>query len=131
MMKSNPFKIQEGSVRDSKVGTFIKTRKSGDYLDFGFLDKREQLGRFFSDKKIKTLFVVFFLALFILFGRSFQLQVIKGGYFKGVADGNRIRSDVIKANRGLIYDRFGDFLVKNVSYFFLYISPDLLPKDEM
>jgi penicillin-binding protein 2 len=47
-----------------------------------------------------------------------------------VAEGNRIRQELIPANRGLIYDRFGEVLVKNVSYFFLYINTDLLPSAE-
>ncbi|MFA6307692.1 MAG: penicillin-binding protein 2 [Patescibacteria group bacterium] len=131
MIKNNPFKIQEGQIRDSKVGDFIKQKKSGDYLDFGLIDKTQQLGRFFEEKKIRSLFFIFALFLFILFSRSFYLQVLNGEHFRNVAEGNRIRSDVIKANRGLIYDRFGNLLVKNISYFFLYIHKDILPSDEL
>ena len=131
MIKNNPFKIQEGQIRDSKVGGFIKQKKSGDYLDFGLVDKTQQLGRFFEDKKIRWLFLIFFICLFILFGRAFYLQAIKGEYFRNIAEGNRIKSDVIKANRGLMYDRFGDLLVKNISYFFLYLDKDIFPEDEL
>ena len=131
MIKNNPFKIQEGQIRDSKVGGFIKQKKSGDYLDFRLVDKTQQLGRFFEDKKIRWLFLIFFICLFILFGRAFYLQAIKGEYFRNIAEGNRIKSDVIKANRGLMYDRFGDLLVKNISYFFLYLDKDIFPEDEL
>ncbi len=131
MIKNNPFKIQEGQIRDSKVGGFIKQKKSGDYLDFGLVDKTQQLGRFFEDKKIRWLFIIFTVCLLILFSRAFYLQAVKGGYFRNVAEGNRIKSDVIKANRGLMYDRFGDVLVKNVSYFFLYLDKDAFPEDEL
>jgi penicillin-binding protein 2 len=130
-MKDNPFKIQEGSVRDSKVGNFITDRNSGDYLDFDNFNKAQQLGRFFSDKKIRFLFLVFSFLLLVLFSRAVYLQLVKGSYYRDVAEGNRIRSDVIKANRGLIYDRFGDLMVKNISYFFLYVIPDAIPDDEL
>lgn len=129
MIKSNPFKIQEGSVRDSKVTGFIKHKKSGDYLDLGWISKNQSLGKFFEDRKIRNLFFIFLFVLMILFGRAFYLQVVKGGYFRDVAEGNRIRSNIIKANRGLFYDRFGNLLVKNISYFFLYITPDFLPEN--
>lgn len=131
MIKNNPFKIQEGQIRDSKVRGFIKQKKSGDYLDFGLVDKTQQLGRFFEDKKMRWLFLIFISFLFILLTRSFYLQVVKGDYYRNVAEGNRIRSDVIKANRGLMYDRFGNLLVKNISYFFLYVNKDILPEDEL
>ncbi len=131
MRINNPFKIQEGSVRDGKVSGFIKQKKSGDYLDFSFLHKRESLGRFFSDRKIRFLVMVFLASLLILFGRAFYLQGVKGAYYRNIAEGNRIRLDVIKANRGLIYDRFGNPLVKNVSYFFLYIIPQAMPDDQI
>lgn len=130
-MKNNPFKIQEGQIRDSKVSDFIKHKKSGDYLNFGLIEKTQQLGKFFEDKKIRWLFFVFTGLLLILFARSFYLQAVKGSYFRNVAEGNRIRSDVIKANRGLMYDRFGDLLVKNISYFFLYVDTIMLPTDEL
>ncbi|PLX25568.1 hypothetical protein C0580_02150, partial [Candidatus Parcubacteria bacterium] len=130
-MDENPFKIQEGSIRDSKVGGFIAGKHSGDHVDFDSFGKFERLGKFFSEKKVRILFLVFFSLIFILFVRAFYLQGLEGDYYRGVAEGNRIRSDVIRANRGLMYDRFGQALVKNVSYFFLYIKPDLMPEDDL
>lgn len=131
MIKNNPFKIQEGQIRDSNIGDFIKQKKSGDYLDFGLVAKTQQLGRFFQDRKIRSLFFLFAFFLMILFSRSFYLQAVKGSHFRNVAEGNRIKSDIIKANRGLMYDRFGTVLVKNISYFFLYIDTTILPSDEL
>lgn len=129
-MKGNPFKIQEGSVRDSGVRDFVRHQKSGDYVDVQFLKESEHLGKFFESKKILILFFVFCFFLSILLFRAFYLQLIKGDYYLNIAEGNRIRSDIIKANRGIIYDRFGEVLAKNVSYFFVYISPELIPDDE-
>lgn len=129
-MKDNPFKIQEGSVRDSNVGDFVQHLKSGDYVDVQFLKDSEHLGKFFEAKKILILFFIFCFFLSLLLGRAFYLQVINGDQYLSIAEGNRIRSDIIKANRGLIYDRFGEVLAKNVSYFFVYITPNLIPSEE-
>lgn len=130
-MKDNPFKIQEGSIRDANVREFIKNKQTGDYLDFGLVRSAQQLGRFFTNRKIRSVFFLFLLALGILWLRLFYLQVVNGEYYRNVAEGNRLRSEVIKADRGLIYDRFGNLLVKNVSYFFLYLRPNLLPTEEV
>ena len=128
-MKDNPFKIQEGSVSDDKISNYRLDRNSGDYVDFDINSSSHHVGRFFGHKRILILFLVFVGVLFILLGRAFYLQVAKGEYYRNMAEGNRIRSEVIKANRGLIYDRFGNLLVKNVSYFFLYITPELMPEN--
>ncbi len=128
-MKDNPFKIQEGSVGDAKISNFRLDRNSGDYVDFDSNNKSHHVGRFFSYKRIFILSIFFASILFILFSRAFYLQIVRGEYYHSIAEGNRIRSEVIKSNRGLIYDRFGNLLVKNISYFFLYITPELMPED--
>lgn len=128
-MKDDPFKIKEGLVRDARLKDFSKSRHSGDYLDF-WSKSTTSLGKFFNERKISLLFIVFLFFLSILWSRSFYLQVIKGENFLRIAEGNRIREEVIKANRGLIYDRFGDLLLKNVSHFFLYLNPKNLSDQE-
>lgn len=123
-MKSDPFKIQEGLVKDSKLKGFSENQHSGDYLDFMWERSSQTLGRFFSESQSNRLFKVLLLALFILLGRAFYLQIIEGDTYRNRAEGNRIRHEIVKANRGLIYDRNGIQLVKNVSHFFLYLWPD-------
>ena len=61
--------------------------------------------------KVCIILVVF---LMILWGRGFYLQVAQGESFRGIAEGNRLREEVILSNRGLIYDRFGNLMVKNI-----------------
>ncbi|MFA5126464.1 MAG: penicillin-binding protein 2 [Patescibacteria group bacterium] len=130
-MKDNPFKIQEGTVRDGRVAEWLKHRQTGDYLSFEFVPKAQDLGKFISDKKIKITLVLFLAVLFVLLARASYLQIIQGTHFRGIAEGNRLRNDVIPANRGLIYDRFGNLLVRNVSYFFLYLNKQILDKDSV
>jgi len=53
------------------------------------------------------------LGLIILVGRLVELQVIKGSYYRNLAEGNRIRRVPITAARGNIIARGGEVLVGN------------------
>lgn len=53
------------------------------------------------------------LGFLILVSRLIDLQLIKGSYFRGLSDGNRIRRVVIHAPRGKILARGGEILVGN------------------
>src|SRR3972149_1110178 len=53
------------------------------------------------------------LGFLVLFGRLFELQVVRGKYFRILAEGNRIRRVPIIAQRGEIYARGGEVLVAN------------------
>ena len=130
-MRDDPFKIQEGSIKDGKLKNFSKSRHSGDHIDFAWAKNAQTLGKFFADDKITRLFFILVVFLMILWGRGFYLQVAQGESFRGIAEGNRLREEVILSNRGLIYDRFGNLLVKNVSHFFLYLAPGDLPEEDL
>lgn len=123
-MKNDPFKIQEGLIKDSKLKGFSENQHSGDYLDFVWGKSTQTLGRFFAESQSRRLSTVFLLALLLLVGRAFYLQIIQGDTYRDRAEGNRIRHEIVRANRGLIYDRDGVQLVKNVSHFFLYLWPE-------
>ncbi|MBP9802023.1 penicillin-binding protein 2 [Patescibacteria group bacterium] len=128
-MRDDPFKIREGQIKDTRVRGFSKARHSGDYLDF-WSEASTSVGKFFVDSKITIFFFILVSFLFILWSRSFYLQVIQGDYFLDIAEGNRIRQEIVKANRGLVYDRFGNLLLKNISHFFLYIDKNNLATEE-
>ena len=53
------------------------------------------------------------LGFFILTARLFELQIIKGSYFRQLAEGNRVRKIPIVAPRGRIIARGGETLVGN------------------
>ena len=53
------------------------------------------------------------LSIVVLLGRLAELQVIKGAYYRELAEGNRIRRVPISAPRGSIYARGGETLVSN------------------
>lgn len=58
--------------------------------------------------------VVFIVGAGILLIRLFWLQVVQGDYYRSLSDSNRIRTTVIHAPRGVIFDRNGKPLVYNV-----------------
>jgi penicillin-binding protein 2 len=71
-----------------------------------------------------VLLIFAFLAL-----RVFYLQVVKGSYYGEMSRENRTRFALIRAPRGIIYDRNGKKLVRNVPSFDMVVIPSDLPKD--
>jgi penicillin-binding protein 2 len=53
---------------------------------------------------------ILILGLLILIGRLIELQIIKGGYYRNLSEGNRIERIKIKAERGKILARGGEIL---------------------
>lgn len=82
--------------------------------------------------KIKSqIFLIFVVLIFIfLLGRLFYLQVIKGDYYRGLAEGNRIRLEYLLASRGIIFDQYERPLVENEPSFSLIVYPQELKIDE-
>lgn len=67
------------------------------------------------------------LALAVLVGRLFMLQVVAGDHNLALANGNRIRERVARAPRGMIYDRNNVVLARNQASFDVTVVPQLLP----
>jgi len=87
------------------------------------------------EKPIKQIVLKVFLVLIIvvisgLFLKSFQLQIIKGNYWRELADENRVRSYPIKPLRGIIYDRNKIPLATNIPKLDLVMIPADLAKSE-
>ncbi len=103
---------------------------------------RHQLGTVFSEQIIKSqrfrrmreaegndkyspdirvwVFVgILFIGLGLLLSRLFLLTVIQGNRFRQLAQGNRLQEQKIYAPRGIIYDRKGVPLVRNIPAFVL------------
>ena len=81
-------------------------------------------------KKFKTILIVIISLFVIIVLRLFWLQVIRGGYYSGLALSNSTRVIPDRACRGLISDRNGEILVNNVPSFTVSLVPaDLKKKD--
>jgi penicillin-binding protein 2 len=50
------------------------------------------------------------------------VQVVRGSYYRELAENNRLRKAAIKAPRGLLYDRQGRLLVDNVPSYDLFVD---------
>lgn len=70
------------------------------------------------------------VAFCVLGGRIFFLNVVKGVYYQDLAKRNSVRSIVIPAPRGGIYDRFGKALVGNVPSIDLIAVPADFPRND-
>jgi len=53
------------------------------------------------------------LALGLVAGRLFWLQVVRFDYYAGLSQGNRVRIEPLPPDRGLIFDREGRLLAEN------------------
>jgi len=87
-----------------------------------------------SAPKSSRLYLVFaFLGLIILVlltAQLFNLQVVLGSRNRELAEGNRIRSREIFADRGAIFDINGEILAKNKPSYDVAATPFDLPKDK-
>ncbi len=72
--------------------------------------------------------LILFTFLVIIF-RLWDLQIISADVYQRSADRNRFRLVPISAPRGIIYDRYGQMLVRNVPSFTVSIVPAGLPDD--
>lgn len=62
------------------------------------------------------------IGFLLLVGKLFELQVVFGSKNRALAEGNRIKKEVIPAPRGIIYDRYGKELVRNVPIYRLRVE---------
>ena len=78
-------------------------------------------------------FLVFAIAAVLAIGglttRLFYLQIVSGGQFAALSQGNRTAFQAIPSSRGLIFDRTGRALVTNVPTFVVKIRPVDLPEE--
>jgi len=92
-----------------------------------FLDGRHEYSR------PNSRFLVFALAAVLAIGglttRLFYLQIVNGGQYTELSQGNRTGTESIPSARGLIYDRNGVVLVTNVPTFAVKIRPVDLPEE--
>ncbi|MBI2031980.1 MAG: hypothetical protein HYT08_05195 [Candidatus Levybacteria bacterium] len=70
-----------------------------------------------SNMRVFFMPLLLVLAAVVIFFRLFDLQIIQGSYYRDLSDNNRIRTVVIHAPRGIIFDRNKDPLVFNVPGF--------------
>ncbi len=80
-------------------------------------------------KNIIGLYAFVFVSALIFIVRLWYLQIIQGEQLKLFSDKNRIKTQVVRATRGRIYDRQGKVLADNKLDLQLFINPETLSKD--
>jgi penicillin-binding protein 2 len=78
---------------------------------------------------MKFFFAAAIIMLLALASRAVYLSIIKGAYYREMARENSLRSLVIPAPRGIIYDRFGKQLVNNTPRIDVIVIPADVPDD--
>ncbi|MFO7807261.1 MAG: penicillin-binding protein 2 [Candidatus Moraniibacteriota bacterium] len=113
-----------------------KNNKQGIELDNPILmegDLNQTRKKTQEDEADKTNFrivgALFIVVGMILFGRVVFLQIVKGSHYKTIAEENRIKSQVVKAPRGLIVDENDEILARNAPGFDLVFVPIEMTKN--
>ncbi len=122
--RSNPFIIKNNLA---SVDGYNSRRQEGS--SFWLDDRLMKINLFLSLHKVKIILLTCLLVFLGLWLRLFWLQIINGQQYYAYANGNRIRQQIIPAERGIIYDRYLTPLVNNVAKYALYFVPADLPKE--
>jgi penicillin-binding protein 2 len=128
---SDPFSIKEGNF---KYGQLKDSFYYTDWTEQSFLsdtENKEMVSRTFDFNRLKYFCLAIVLVLGIIIARSFWLQVVKGDYYRLLAEGNRLRTETIEPKRGIIYTEDLRPLVRNKANFVLYLRPIDLPRNEL
>ena len=64
------------------------------------------------------------MLLAVVVGRLFWLQVVRHEYFADLSQGNRVRTEPLPPDRGLIYDRHGTVIAENTPAYQLELTPE-------
>jgi penicillin-binding protein 2 len=83
-----------------------------------------------SQLRLRATYIIIAGVLLVFIVRLFSLQIIQGADYRLQADDNRLLDVSIPAPRGVIYDRNGFQLVRNIPSFQVMITPAFLPDSQ-
>ncbi|HVE80700.1 MAG TPA: penicillin-binding protein 2 [Candidatus Dormibacteraeota bacterium] len=83
-----------------------------------------------SRQPLGVIAAVVVLLFSILVVQLFRLQIIGGERNLSLAEGNRIRQKIVRAPRGVVYDRHKIALAKNLASSEVTVVPSLLPREK-
>lgn len=84
----------------------------------------------FETWRINTIYIVILLAFTALLLRLINLQIFQNADFATRAIDNYTNEVSVPAPRGIIYDRYGYILARNVASYNIVITPANLPLDD-
>ena len=81
-------------------------------------------------KRVTILLIIAILGFFVVIGRLFYVQIIKGDYYKELAYKQQTKDRTVEASRGTIYDSKGNILAISVSSNTLTVAPKNLADEQ-
>ena len=75
-------------------------------------------------------FLIFCLALLVLIGNLFWIQIVKGEEYRLKAERNQLSDTIVAANRGTIYDSNMKVLAQSASAWLVYVNPSKITTNE-
>lgn len=116
----------KGARKTSKISSGLEIE---DYVLTATEKEAARMEKPFQKKWFEALYWFVILLMAVLACRVVFLNVIKGAYYREVSKGNSIRSVILKAPRGRIFDRNNVPLVNNVPSIDAVIVPADIPHD--
>jgi penicillin-binding protein 2 len=98
------------TIRGYAFGEFIHDESYGKRKHYSVSDDKKSLRGY-------VLVILLLLCFIFLFLRAIDLTIVHGGDYRVLADSNRVRTAIIHAPRGIIFDRNGKPLVYNTPGF--------------
>ena len=83
-----------------------------------------------KNRRLLIVYVVMAVIIIFYVTRLFEIQILDGEAYLASADENRITVVRDQTKRGVIYDRNGVVLAKNIPTYDIVIVPAELPEDE-
>lgn len=134
------FKRKQGTVfrlqSDQTIGS-VTSRRQLDDLSSAWVDMHSdgantrRMGTPVPRRRLRIAVAGFALLILLFALRAADLQLRKGSAYRALAEGNRFRSEHIVPQRGLIYDRNGIVLARNIPSFVLTMTIADLPKRDV
>ncbi len=111
------FWVEESFIFDKNFGKQVAHPQSNEYL-----------GTSFTKKSKFIFFAIILFSYMVIFFKMTSLQIVHGEKYREQAQGNRERVLPLASERGLIFDRNGNELTKNIPSFSLVLIPQELPR---
>lgn len=89
--------------------------------------RAEVLGTSIPEKRTRVLSLIIISVISIFFFRTAYLQLFEGRWFSLLAERNKVKTIILPAKRGVILDRHGVILARNVPTFQVHIRPADIP----
>lgn len=126
----NPFLIRSGKIPFANLEDPVYQSNWAEESFLSGNNEKDMLRRTFDLDKRRYLVIFLICLLSLLLVRVFWLQIIRGGHYYSLAEGNRLKVVNIEPKRGIIYDRELKPLVRNEANFLLYVIPNQLPSEQ-